>query len=74
MSSIHLTKEDTKALRAMRRSPYMPRIKAILERQLQAARDAFEHTTPADDELRFRVQEIKTAYNTLFLDDIVQEN
>ena len=70
--SLLLNKEDAKALGALRRSPFMPRVKAILERQLQAARDAFEHTAPADDELRFRVQEIKTAHNALFVDDIEQ--
>lgn len=74
MPSIHLSKEDTKALMALRRAPFSPRIKAVLERQLEAARDVYELTTPADDELRYRVLEIKTAYNMLFVDDIVQEN
>ncbi len=74
MPSIHLSKEDAKALLALRRSPFAPRVKAALERQLEAARDVYELTTPADDELRYRVLEIKTAYNMLFVDDIVQEN
>ena len=71
--AVLLNKEDAKALAAMRRSPFMPRVQGILAAQLQTARDAFEHTAPADEELRFRVQEIKTAFNTLFVDDIVQE-
>lgn len=71
--SLLLCKEDAKALGAMRRSPFMPRVKAILERQLQAARDEFEFTAPADEDLRFRVLEIKAAYNALFVDEIRQE-
>ncbi len=71
--ALRLNKEDAKALGALRRSPFMPRVQALLERQLQAARDEFERTAPADEELRFRVLEIKTAFNSLFVTEIEQE-
>lgn len=72
--SIQLSKEDYKAIQAMRRSPFAARVRGVLERQLQLARDNFERTAPADEELRAAVLEIKTAYNTLFVDPITLEN
>ena len=73
MSAIKLNKEDYKALASLRRSPHAARVRAVLERQLEAARDEFERTTPANEELRFRVLEIRTALETLFTIPLRQE-
>lgn len=68
--SIKLDREDYRALSALRRAPYAHRVRAVLERQLAAARNDYELTAPADEELRFRVLEIRTALDTLFVDPI----
>lgn len=73
MSKIVLSKEDYKALASLRRSPHAARVRGVLERHLAAAREEYERTAPADEELRFRVLEIRTALNTLFVDPIKQE-
>lgn len=73
MSKIVLSKEDYKAIASLRRSPHAARCRGVLERHLAAARDEYELTAPADEELRFRVLEIRTALNVLFVDPITQE-
>lgn len=71
--AIKLTREDYKAIAAMRRAPYAHRVRSVLERQLIDARNQYELTAPADEELRFRVLEIRTALDTLFVSEI-EEN
>lgn len=71
--AIKLTREDYKAIAAMRRAPYAHRVRNVLERQLIDARNQYELTAPADEELRFRVLEIRTALDTLFVSEI-EEN
>lgn len=71
--AIKLSREDYKAIAAMRRAPYAHRVRGVLERQLIDARNNYELTAPADEELRFRVLEIRTALNTLFVDPIKED-
>jgi len=67
---VTLTQQELRALQSFRRSAHATRVEQILSRHLEAARNEFERTAPANEELRAKVLEIKTAYNLLFTDEI----
>lgn len=71
---VALSQQDLRALQALRRSPHARRVREVLERQLAAAREVYERTSPANEGLRMHVLEAKTAYNLLFVDEIALEN
>lgn len=70
---IAMTQQQLRAVQAFRRSPLARDIRAVLERQLEVMRDAYERTAPADEARRADVLEAKTTFNTLFVDEIVLE-
>ena len=68
-----LSQQELRALQSFRRAPHAYRVEQALSRLLQDMRDEFERTAPADELLRAQVLEVKTAYNLLFVDDLVLE-
>lgn len=65
MQNVTATRDEIKALQAFRRSPQATLLRPLLERQLAAAREAYELQSVTEEQ-RLQVVEARTVLDTLF--------